>query len=807
MNTEADTCRKYVVPKLLVTGWDNEPHSIAEQRTVTDGRVIPMGKEGFTRRPPKRVDYLLRYTRDFPLAVVEAQATYKAAAEGVQQARTFAEVLGLKFAYATNGTDIIEIDYFTGTEKRIHHFPKQEELWRRYRAGSEIPGRPQADQLLALLQRSWQVYSRNRFRPSHRRGGYRAPLSLTRGSWEATALMDMQMKPSRRVLRNCRKARADAMKIARLRIQNFRGIKEATIFFHGHTVLVGDNNVGKSTIFEAIDLALGPDRLGRHQKIDEHDFYRGDYLTPPDTPRKEIRVEVVVTELTEEQQNIFGDEIEWWNTTARALQEAPVQSIDQADVLPSIRVVFIGYYEPEDDDFAADTYFSRSLEEDESPAVFTKRNKQYCGFLYLRSLRTASRALSLEHGSLLDIILRLKEIRPQMWEKTINELSKFTVAADPELGISGVLESIDAALKRYVPREWGVSPHLKVSNLTRENLRKVISAFIATGDCDHAAPFYRQGTGTLNMLVLAMLSQIAADKQNVIFAMEEPETAIPPYTQKRIVHEVRNLASQSIFSSHSPYILEEFGTEEICVLIRGTDCVLRQASIELPASVKPKRYRQEFRTRFCEALLSRRVLLAEGATEAATFPAAARRLSELDPDTYASFEALGICTVDAGGDSQIADLSKLYGNLGKTVYAVCDQQTPANQATMEASVTKLFMHGEAGIESLVLKNTTQATLERFIDAIQWPPHLRTAYPNPKTNAIEALSEYFVWSKGNLGLAEFIAQCNEAEIPGWIRQMCCDLRDLCQPSASAAPPAPDPPQENEAVAEADLAGTV
>ncbi len=591
------------------------------------------------------------------------------------------------------------------------------------------------------------------------------------------------------------------MKIARLRIQNFRGIKETTLLFNGHVVLVGDNNVGKSTIFEAIDLALGPDRLSRHPKIDEHDFYLGDYLTPAEQPRKEVKVEVVVTGLTDEQQNVFGDEIEWWNTTTKALQEAPVEGIDQPDVFASIRVVFIGYYDPDDDDFTGDTYFARSYEDDESPAVFTKKNKQFCGFLYLRSLRTATRALSLEHGSLLDIILRIKEIRPQMWEKTIEQLDKVNVAADPEIGISGVLESIDKSLKKYVPREWGVSPHLKVSNLTRENLRKVITAFIATGDGEHAAPFYRQGTGTLNMLVLAMLSQIAEDKQNVIFAMEEPETAIPPYAQKRIVHEVRKLSSQSIFSSHSPYILEEFATEEISVLMRGTDCVLQQASIELPASVKPKRYRQEFRTRFCEALLSRRVLLAEGATEAATFPVAARRLSELAPDTYASFEALGVCTVDAGGDGQIADLGKLYINLGKSVYAVCDQQEPASQAKIEASVTKLFMHGESDIEKLVLKNTTQAALDRFIDAIQWPPHLVTAFPNPKSNPVDALGKFFEWSKGNLGLAEFIAQCNEAEIPDWIRQMCRDLRDLCQP------PAPDSSPENETVVEADLAGTV
>src|SRR2546422_6761967 len=111
--TEADTCRKYVVPKLQGVGGDEEPHSIAEQRTITDGRIVPVGK-GFVRKPPKRVDYLLRYTRDFPLAVVEAKAAYRAAADGLQQAKAYAEMLGLQFAYATNGQEVIEFDYFAG---------------------------------------------------------------------------------------------------------------------------------------------------------------------------------------------------------------------------------------------------------------------------------------------------------------------------------------------------------------------------------------------------------------------------------------------------------------------------------------------------------------------------------------------------------------------------------------------------------------------------------------------------------------------------------------------------------------------
>ena len=148
MGNEADTCRKHVVPLLQKAGWDDEPHSIAEQRTVTDGRIIPVGK-GFVRKPPKRVDYLLRYNRDFSLAVVEAKASYKTAADAVQQARFYAEMLGLKFAYATNGTDIIEIDYFTGKETRVTAYPTPDALWQRYQTASGITEPARATQLLA----------------------------------------------------------------------------------------------------------------------------------------------------------------------------------------------------------------------------------------------------------------------------------------------------------------------------------------------------------------------------------------------------------------------------------------------------------------------------------------------------------------------------------------------------------------------------------------------------------------------------------------------------------------------------------
>lgn len=130
MITEADTCRKYVLPNLIEAGWDDGPHSFTEQKTFTDGRIVVSGKK-IKRLPQKRADYLLRYTRDFLIAVIEAKAVYRSAADGLQQAKEYAEILGLKFAYSTNGKGIIEFDFITGVEKELESFPTPKELWSR----------------------------------------------------------------------------------------------------------------------------------------------------------------------------------------------------------------------------------------------------------------------------------------------------------------------------------------------------------------------------------------------------------------------------------------------------------------------------------------------------------------------------------------------------------------------------------------------------------------------------------------------------------------------------------------------------
>ncbi len=120
MPTEADTCRNYVVPNLHAAGWTDD--QIAEQRTFTAGRILVNGRVA-QRGKPKRADYLLYYKPSYPLAVVEAKAEYRSATDGMQQAKSYAQTLGLLFAYATNGVSIVEFDFSTGIEREVDAFP------------------------------------------------------------------------------------------------------------------------------------------------------------------------------------------------------------------------------------------------------------------------------------------------------------------------------------------------------------------------------------------------------------------------------------------------------------------------------------------------------------------------------------------------------------------------------------------------------------------------------------------------------------------------------------------------------------
>lgn len=134
---ESTTRRKKIDPALYAVGWENVPDSqiLNEQRAylIAPGRV-----EKLKARHPKKVDYILEY-KGIKLAVVEAKSDENDVAVGVPQAKLYAEMLQIRYAYSTNGNQIYFIDMgvkdvhgnytVPSSERFVDKFPSPQELW------------------------------------------------------------------------------------------------------------------------------------------------------------------------------------------------------------------------------------------------------------------------------------------------------------------------------------------------------------------------------------------------------------------------------------------------------------------------------------------------------------------------------------------------------------------------------------------------------------------------------------------------------------------------------------------------------
>src|SRR5690606_16179614 len=298
------------------------------------------------------------------------------------------------------------------------------------------------------------------------------------------------------------------MRVSRLQIENFRGIKKTELHFSGHTLLIGGNNVGKSTICEALDLVLGPDRLNRTPPVEEFDFRNAGYLSDDGETPVPIRIEAVLVDLTDDVKKLCAANLEFWHKDEhRILGEGEVGDADNPAVELCLRLIAIARYDIDEDQFVARTIYGRNDDEEGTePRSIPIKVKRAIGFLYLRTIRTGSRALSLERGTLLDNILRMKEARKGMWESIRRRLATIDPPIDADATELGpILDEIEARLGEYIAAGGeGRSTRLFVSQLTREHLRKTIAFFLTMGQGEQAVPFQQAGSGTLNTLVLAL---------------------------------------------------------------------------------------------------------------------------------------------------------------------------------------------------------------------------------------------------------------------------------------------------------------
>jgi putative ATP-dependent endonuclease of OLD family len=565
----------------------------------------------------------------------------------------------------------------------------------------------------------------------------------------------------------------ETVRVVRISIERFRCIKSATIDFTGHTLFIGPNNVGKSTVCEALDLVLGPDRLSRFPAIEEFDFYNAEYLDAQSVPQP-LKVEVLLTDLSAEVQNACGHHIEFWHEAERrVLQRGEINLANAPLTKPCLRLETVGRYDPEEDEFEAQTYFSHgNLRGDGERDIVSKKVKRLIGFIYLRTLRTGSRALSLERNSLLDIILRVQGVRTGLWERAISRLRNLA----PPIGndaqeLTPVLKNIEERLKQYIPlRAPNDATGLYVTQLTREHLRKTLSFFLSTNEDQTPVPFQESGTGTLNTLVLALLSFIAdAKPDNVIFAMEEPEIALPPHTQRRIANYLLNDTAQCLVSSHSPYVIERFEQNQIHILRRDGDGSLSSTSIGPASALNPSHYQRHARRGVAEAMLGNGIIVAEGVTEFSALHATAAKLEETDNLLW-PLDLAGVTIFSVDGDGDIPTFGAFFKALGLKTFAFYDkkQRKPEKDAEFVANFLIPREIAFDAIEKLLVAETPPNRQWQLLEAIRESgehPNLGVPPTRPADEQLSQLAYNALKSnKGNGYAGRLIDLCTAAELP-------------------------------------------
>ena len=131
--SEEDIKLRYITPAIIQKGWSVEDITMETKVKITDGKMNLRGNL-VSRSKPKFADYMLYYNRANPIAIVEAKDANHSVSFGMQQAKEYAQMMDVPFAYSSNGFGFEEYDFLTGKERTLSmdEFPTQEELFARY---------------------------------------------------------------------------------------------------------------------------------------------------------------------------------------------------------------------------------------------------------------------------------------------------------------------------------------------------------------------------------------------------------------------------------------------------------------------------------------------------------------------------------------------------------------------------------------------------------------------------------------------------------------------------------------------------
>jgi hypothetical protein len=433
-----------------------------------------------------------------------------------------------------------------------------------------------------------------------------------------------------------------------MRVQGFRGIKLADVWLEAHTVLLGENGVGKSSLVDAVTLLLGRDRLGG--PLSDYDFNDG---FPTETSRVWIR-----GLFCDFRDNSIAANPQWFGSLGAVplwLDPAALDVQPDVDATHTILCMEIGLcarFDSSTLEYETVRYF---VDDEVDPfvdeGVHRLSNKQLAefGYFLLPSSRTWDKTLSFAS----ELFRRTLASQEGMPAQELLDLRDHVMGLPQDLesnqGFSALMDRIRAQLAGFVGAD---ASELRLQ-LTTGDIKSVVDAMAMSVSTPSGfrVPIGWAGSGVRAFQTLLLLLELGrarvASGMGFILAAEEPELHLNPGLHRRLVGRVRALAPQSLVTTHSPEIAAYHRPQEI-LFLRNRDgsltaTPLLPAKTPIPGANALMRLFTVYRTDLCEALMNRLVLIPEGDTEHRWLRAMMRALNAAEAgDLSADSNGLGV---------------------------------------------------------------------------------------------------------------------------------------------------------------------
>ena len=409
------------------------------------------------------------------------------------------------------------------------------------------------------------------------------------------------------------------MRICQIEFQNFRGIREGRVVLSKHTVLLGANNAGKTTVVEAIALLFGRERMV--SPITDWDFFEG-------SPKPESRFYIIATitdfgcdDPTGIPDWFIGQEAAqpvWWNEHNSTLS-TDADKPEGASL--AAQVAMAGRFDDEACEFETVRYFYHGECDPFTDGchMVPWRLLRQIGLFLLSGNRDWDRLLSFRSSSLLKVIREYDALPGKAIDDLKKQLRTDLVKIEESAPLSNILEAATKELQSFFLIGKSSKMVYRPTTLDAYGVLQSLVAHVAQSG-DVLIPVARHGAGMVSLQAFLILLAFAEHRrktgQNFILAAEEPELHLHPSLHQRLVHRIRSASVQSIVTTQSPNVAAGYQPNE-AVFVSNSDGKLtaerlRTEPVRKIATNSVRNLYLAHRSAFYEALMGSVILIPEG---------------------------------------------------------------------------------------------------------------------------------------------------------------------------------------------------